>query len=95
MAMSTTRRFLCYMAWWGHVGVIKKLIKWTHNDTQNQKSTNPKISPIDCDGVQLTNPMSHGTYIHIMIQRKLNYTIEIPNWNQARKNNNIVLSETS
>ena len=31
--------------------------------------------------------MPHGTYIHNMITRILNYAIEVHIWNQTRKNN--------
>ena len=34
---------------------ITEIVKRTHNDTQHQNSAHQKISPTDCDGVQLDN----------------------------------------
>ena len=34
---------------------IKEIVEGGHNHTQHQKSTHTIPSPIDCDGVQLTN----------------------------------------
>ena len=45
---------------------INELVKGTHNDTQHQNKTHPKPSPIDCDGVQLTNAQCHMVPISIL-----------------------------
>ena len=50
----------------------------------NTWTTHTQNSPVTCDGVQLTN--AHGTYIHIIIQRIMNYTFETYIWNHAVKN---------
>ena len=34
---------------------LKEIIKGAHNDTQHQNNAHPENSPIDCDGMQLTN----------------------------------------
>ena len=45
---------------------IKKLINGTHNDTQHQNNAHPNTSPIECDGVQLTNVQNHMVPISIL-----------------------------
>ena len=55
------------------------------NDTQHQ-NTHPKTSPIDHDGVWMTNEQSHMiSYIHIIVQAIMNYKSEIYIWNQSGK----------
>ena len=34
---------------------MKEIVKGAHNNTQHHNSAHPKTSPMDCDGVQLTN----------------------------------------
>ena len=74
---------------------IKELVKGAYNGSQHQNGIHHKTSPIDCDRViKCSCSKSHGTNIHIMWQRILNYTIEIYNSNWAEKNETIVSSDT-
>ena len=63
---------------------IKRLVEGTQNYSQHENNSQPKEkkSPIDCDGMQLTNAQ-HGTYIHIMLQ----IIYEVYNWNIHLKPN--------
>ena len=61
-------------------GIIKKKHIMTLN-TKNNANPNPKISPIDCDGVQLTKPQCHMVSISILSHRyywtiQLKYSFE-------------------
>ena len=38
---------------------INEIVKGAQNDTQQQNNAHPKDSPVDCDGVQLTNAQCH------------------------------------
>ena len=56
-------------------------MKRTHNDTQHQNNAHRKNSPIECDGVQLTNVQCHMVPISISRYREswtiqLKYTFE-------------------
>ena len=43
---------------------IKEIVKWAPNDTQNQNNAHPINSPIDCDGLHLTNAQCHMVPIY-------------------------------
>ena len=49
---------------------IKELAKVTHNDTQHQNNAYPKNSPVDCDGMQLTNAQCHMVSISLLWYRE-------------------------
>ena len=63
------------------INSITEIIKRTHDDTQHQNSARPKMTSIDCDGVQLTNVQCHMAHISILWHREswtkqLKYTFE-------------------
>ena len=64
---------------------ITEIVKGAHNDSQHQKSAQPKTRPIDFHVVQLTDAWCHLVPISILWYRLLNYTIEIYIWNQPGK----------
>ena len=45
---------------------VKKIVTGTLNDTQHPNNASPKTSPIDCDGVLLTNAQCHMAPISIL-----------------------------
>ena len=44
---------------------ITEIVKGAHNDVQHFNKAPPKISPLHCDGVQLTNAKFHMVLISI------------------------------
>ena len=38
---------------------IREIVTGAPNDTEHQNNTHPKHSPIDCDGILLTNAQWH------------------------------------
>ena len=60
---------------------FQEIVKWAHNDTQHQNSEHPQNSPIDGDGVQLTDAQCHVVPLWISWHREtwtiqLKYTVE-------------------
>ena len=49
---------------------IKEIVTGSPNDPKHQNSAHPKHSPIDCDGVLLTNVQCHMVPISILWYRK-------------------------
>ena len=48
----------------------KEIVKGAQNDTQHQNSVHPKNSPLDCDGVHLTDAQCHIVLISISWYRE-------------------------
>ena len=72
---------------------IKELVTGTHNDTQQKNGAHLNTGPLDSDAADHCT-MWHGTYIHIIMKRILNPTIQIYIWNRTGKNNTIVSPDT-
>ena len=70
-------------------GISKRNTYW-HSTPEH--STHPKQSYRLRWGASDQCTISHGTYIHIVIYRIMNYKMEVYNWNQAGKNNGIISS---
>ena len=49
---------------------MKDIVKEVPNDTQHQNNAHPNNSPIDCDGVQLTNAQCYMVPISILWYRE-------------------------
>ena len=75
-----------------------ELFQWinkrTHNETQQQNNALRQNSPINYDGVQLTNEQCHMVPIFMLLLKMLNYTIRIYTWNPTGKNKSIISSNT-
>ena len=73
---------------------IKEIVTETPNDTQHQNPPPEEKSYRPWWGAADQWTMSRGTYIHVMIERILNYTTEMYTWNQTGNNNSIKSSNT-
>ena len=62
---------------------IKEIVTWAPNDILHQNNARPKTSPIDCDGVLLTNV---HPYYDVENTEPYNWKY---NWNQTENNNSI------
>ena len=72
---------------------IKKIVTGSPNDTQHQNNAHPKTSPIDFDGVLLTNAQCHMVPIYYDIENTGLYNWKYT-WNQTGNNNSIKSSNT-
>ena len=62
--------------------LIMKLVKGTHKNAKNKKSTHPKTSQVDCDMLQLTNAQCDMVLIYIYNDKA---NPELYNWNNLER----------
>ena len=70
---------------------IKEIVTGAPNDTQHKNNAHPKTSPIDCDGVLLTNVQCHMVPISISWYREY-WTIQLIFTLQSRQETLTVLN---